>query len=305
MAQQRFLLISWKDTWVFRKEVFTKKTDYFYQQAYSGTSFCQEERPWNVNMLGTGSILNLYLKPKKSSQIDALVGFMPNNNQLESNKLLVTGEATIVFRNPFGNGESLGLDWQQLQQKSPRLNVNFQQPYLFHSPYGVNLAFSLYKKDSSYINTDGLLGIQYNASMNRKASVFIQTTGCSVLTIDTAQIIATRQLPEVADVSSLSLGATYEFNNTNYRFNAVRGNEIYFIGSAGTKQLKKNSQIIRLKDENDPSFDYGTLYDTVKTSTYQFRLNLAGAHYFQLSHASTIRFAVECSLVSESENFQE
>ena len=27
--------------------------------------FVQEERPWSVNMLGTGSVLNLYLKPKK------------------------------------------------------------------------------------------------------------------------------------------------------------------------------------------------------------------------------------------------
>ncbi len=120
--------------------------------------FVQEERPWSVNMLGTGSILNLYLKPKKSSQIDVLVGLLPNNDQLQSGKLLVTGEATVVLRNPFGNGESLGLDWQQLQQQSPRLNVNFQQPYIFHSPYGVNLAFSLYKKDSSYINTDGIAG---------------------------------------------------------------------------------------------------------------------------------------------------
>jgi hemolysin activation/secretion protein len=248
-----------------------------------------------VNMLGTGSILNLYLKPKKSSQIDALIGFMPNNADQQNSKLLVTGQATIVLRNPFGNGESLGLDWQQLQQASPRLNINFQQPYLFHSPYGVNVAFSLYKKDSSYVNTDGLLGIQFNAATNRKASVFIQTTGCTVLNIDTAQIISTRQLPEIADVSSLSLGATYEFNNTNYRFNAVRGNEIYFIGSAGTKRLKKNAEILQLKDENDPSFDYGTLYDTVKTSSYQFRLNLAGAHYFQLGHVSTIRFALNAA----------
>ncbi len=186
--------------------------------------FVQEEKTWNINMLGTGSILNLYLKPRKSSQIDVLVGLLPNNDQLGSGKLLVTGQATVVMRNPFGNGESLGLDWQQLQQKSPRLNINYQQPYILHSPYGINLAFSLYKKDSSYINTDGMLGIQYNASMNSKGSVFIQSTGTSVLTLDTAQIIATRQLPEVADVSSLSLGATYEFNNTNYRFNAVRGN---------------------------------------------------------------------------------
>jgi outer membrane protein assembly factor BamA len=257
--------------------------------------FVQEERPWSVNMMGTGSVLNLYLKPKRSSQIDVLIGLLPNNDQLESGSLLVTGAATVVLRNPFGNGESLGLDWQQLQPQSPRLNINYQQPYIFHSPYGVNLAFSLYKKDSSYINTDGLLGVQFNASMNKKGSVFIQTTGCTVLTIDTAQIISTKQLPEVADLSSLSLGATYEFNNTNYRFNAIRGNEFYFIGSAGTKRLKKNSEIIRLKDENDPSFDYGTLYDTVKLSAYQFRLNFSGAHYFPMSRASTIRFALNAA----------
>src|SRR5450432_4675161 len=171
--------------------------------------FVQEERPWSVSMLGTGSILNLYLKPKRSSQVDALVGLLPNNDQLQSGKLLVTGEATVVMRNPFGDGESLGLDWQQMQQQSPRLNINFQQPYMFHSPYGASLAFSLYKKDSSYVNTDGLLGIQFNASANKKGSVFIESTGCTVLTIDTAEIISTRQLPEVADVSSLSLGASY------------------------------------------------------------------------------------------------
>ena len=256
--------------------------------------FVQEERPWSITMLGTGSVLNLYLKPRKSSQIDVLVGLLPNSNA-QTNKLLVTGEATVMLRNPFGNGENLALNWQQLQQKSPRLNVSYQQPYIFHSPYGINLAFSLYKKDSSYVNTDGLLGIQFNASMNKKGSVFIQAAGCTVLTIDTAQIITTRQLPQVADVSSLSLGATYDFNNTNYKFNAVRGNEFYFIGSAGTKRLKKNSQIIRLKDENDPSFDYSTLYDTLKTSTYQFRLNAAGAHYFSLSNVSTIRFAVNAA----------
>ena len=43
------------------------------------------------------------------------------------------------------------------------------------------------------------------------------------------------------------------------RFNAVRGNEFYFIGSAGTKNLKKNSEILQLKDENDPSFDYSDI----------------------------------------------
>src|SRR4029077_9463491 len=100
--------------------------------------YVQEEHSWSLTLLGTGSILNLYLKPKKSSQIDVLVGFLPNNDQLTSSKLLVTGEATVNLKNPFGGGESLGLNWQQLQVKSPRLNLYFQQPYLFKSPFGIN-----------------------------------------------------------------------------------------------------------------------------------------------------------------------
>ena len=68
------------------------------------------------------------------------------------------------------------------------------------------------------------------------------------------------------------------------------------------KDLSKNAEIIRLKDENDPSFDYSTLYDTVQTSSYQFRLNLAGAHYFPLSRASTPSVRIERRLVSESED---
>ncbi len=254
--------------------------------------FLQEEHPWNVNMLGTGSMLDLYLKPKRASQIDVLVGFLPNSDQLTSSKVLVTGEATVNLKNPFGNGESLGLSWQQLQAKSPRLNIYFQEPYIFHSPYGINADFSLYKKDSSYVTTQGTLGIQVSPSPNRIGTVFIQFSGSNLLNPDTLQIIATRQLPAIADVSSTSLGLSYELNNTNYRFNPVRGNELLITGLAGTKKIKKNAQISKLVDPDDPDFSYASLYDTLKLNSYQLKLNIAGAHYFGLSHASTIRLGV-------------
>ncbi|HSC39868.1 MAG TPA: hypothetical protein VLD19_18425, partial [Chitinophagaceae bacterium] len=35
--------------------------------------YLQQEQPWTMTMLGTGSVLNLYLKPKKSSQINVLL----------------------------------------------------------------------------------------------------------------------------------------------------------------------------------------------------------------------------------------
>jgi outer membrane translocation and assembly module TamA len=233
-----------------------------------------------------------------------LVGFLPNNDQLTSNKLLVTGEATANLKNPFGNGESLGLSWQQLQVKSPRLNLYFQQPYLFHSPYGINAGFSLYKKDSSYVTTQGTLGIQFASSANRTGTVFIQATGSNLLNVDTLQVISTRRLPAIADVSSTSLGASFEINTTNYRFNPVRGNEFLFTGSVGTKKIRKNNQIGKLVDPDDPEFDYGSLYDTIKLSSYQFRLNLAAAHYFGITRASTIRFGINAGWYQSANTFR-
>jgi outer membrane protein assembly factor BamA len=266
--------------------------------------YLTEERPWTLTMLGAGSILNLYLKPKKSSQVDVLVGFLPNNDQLTSGKLLVTGQATVNLKNSFGNGESIGLNWQQLQQKSPRLNLGYQQPYLFNSSFGVNASFSLYKKDSSFLTTDGLLGAQYASSANRTGMVFIESSGSHLLTVDTLSVIATHSLPAIADVSSVSLGLFYEIYTTNYRFNPLRGNELQLTGSVGTKKIKKNEQILKLTDPGDSAFSFNNLYDTIKLSSYQFRVNLVAAHYFQVSRASTVKLGLNAGVYQSVSTFR-
>jgi outer membrane protein assembly factor BamA len=62
-------------------------------------AYVEEEKPADITMLGTGSVLNMYLKQKKSSQINLLIGFLPNNNQLASKKLLITGEGNLNLKN--------------------------------------------------------------------------------------------------------------------------------------------------------------------------------------------------------------
>jgi outer membrane protein assembly factor BamA len=266
--------------------------------------YVQEQQPWNLTMLGEGSVINLYLRPKRSSQINALVGFLPSSDPVLGNKILVTGEATVNLKNALGNGETIGLNWQQLQQSSPRLNLLFQQPYLFHSPFGLNASFDLYKQDSSYININLVAGAQYTLSSNQNGSVFIQQSISNLLNTDTLQIIASRALPQIADVSAVSLGLTYDFNNTNYRFNPRRGNEFQFLGSAGTKKVKENPQIARLKDPNDTSFNYASLYDTVKLHSYEFLVKLAAAHYFPLTRASTLKLGFNGGVFSSPNTYR-
>ncbi|MHA4843798.1 BamA/TamA family outer membrane protein [Flavitalea antarctica] len=258
-------------------------------QKITGLPYLVEERPWNMTMLGTGSILNLYLAPKKSSQVNVLIGLLPSNAQTEGNKLLVTGEANINLRNELGNGETIGLNWQQIQVKSPRLDLAFTQPYIFNSAFGIDFKFDLFKKDSSFLNIGGRLGLQYSVSANQTGSIFIQSLKTNLLTVDTAKVKSTKTLPPEADVSSINLGVNYQFYNTDYRFNPRRGNELEIIATAGMKNIRKNSVIVKLSDMH---FDYSTLYDTFKLNSYQFRINVKAAHYFRLGRTSTIRTAV-------------
>ncbi|WP_205508637.1 hypothetical protein [Longitalea arenae] len=255
-------------------------------------AYVQEQQPWNLTMLGTGSILNVYLAPKRSSQINVLVGLLPASTQTVNNKLQVTGEANINLRNSLGNGESIGITWQQIQVKSPRLDLSFQQPYLFGSPFGVNASFNLFKKDSSFVNINMMLGAQYTISSSQGGSVFIQSFQTNVLTVDTQYIKTFRTLPEQADIRSVNLGVNYEWYTTDYRFNPRSGNEWLLTVAAGSKTIKKNTVIVGLKDDSDPDFDFNSLYDTVQLNSYQFRLKGSLAHYFKLTRASTLKTAV-------------
>ena len=254
--------------------------------------YIEQKQPWDMTMLGTGSILNLYLLPKKSSQINVLVGFLPanqvTNNSYEQvrTKLLFTGEATINLKNALGNGELIGLDWQQLQQSSPKLNLQYQQPYLFGSPFGITTSFDLFKKDSSYLNLKFLAGVQYALSVNQTGKVFIQMLGTNLLNVDTVALRATRTLPNAIDVSSFNVGVDYNIDKTNYRLNPRRGYNIQLVATAGTRNIRKNNIIVKLAD---PDFSYASLYDTVQLKTYQFSVKAALAKYFPLGRQSAVK----------------
>jgi outer membrane protein assembly factor BamA len=268
--------------------------------------YLQEEQPSNMSLLGTGSVLNLYLKQKRSSEVNVLLGFFPNSSQLAREKLLVTGEANIHLRNAFGGGESLGLNWQQLQVKSPRLNIFFRQPYLFKSNMGLDFAFDMFKKDSSFLNINFKLGARYVLSASQAARIYLEKfqTILSQGGIHDALIIATHRLPDVADISTLSIGVGVEKNKTNYRFNPRKGYEFRLEGSGGTKKIKKNNQVLELKDPNDPAFDFETLYDTVKLKSYQVKFSGAAAKYFPIGKQSVFKSGIQGGILHSGQVYR-
>jgi len=265
--------------------------------------FVQEERNSDLTLLGTGSVLNLYLKNKKSSQVNALVGFLPNSNQLAGKKLLLTVDANVLLRNALGGSETIGLVWQQLQQKSPRLNLFFDQPYIFRSAVGANFTFDMFRKDSTFLNINMTLGTSYRLEEQKQVSFFVQRRQ-TIATPNANLILLSRQLPQDIDVSSLNLGMGYNFNNTDYRFNPRRGAEFSLTASAGNKKIKKNNAITELKDPNDPSFRFDKLYDTLKLKAYQLRATASAAKYLPLGGQSVLKLGGSAGLFQSPNYFR-
>lgn len=222
------------------------------------------------------------LKQKRSSQVNVLIGFLPNNDQLSSKKLLVTGEANLNLKNALGNGETIGLNWQQLQVKSPRLNLLYQHPYIFKTPVGLDFAFNMFRKDSTFLNVNFEVGGRYALSSTQSGKLFIQRFSTIVSAVNKNYILQNYRLPAEADVSTTNAGFEYEINNTNYRLNPVRGNELRIITTVGIKKIRKNNEVLELKDPNNQAFDFERLYDTVKLKTYQLGIRLSAAKYFPL-----------------------
>jgi outer membrane protein assembly factor BamA len=263
--------------------------------------YLQEQQPSELLMLGTGSILNLYLQPKRSSQVNFLIGFLPGNP--ETGKLQLTGDVNLNLKNTLGMGETILLNWQQLQLKSPRLNIGFQQPYIFKSPFGIDFSFEIFKKDSAFIQLNAQLGVQYLLSASQSGKLFIQKQNTFLLAsgIDTNQIKATKVLPYNIDVSSVNVGLDYDFNNTNYRFNPKNGNEVKLLATVGIKSIEKNNDILNL---TDPDFNYAALYDSLKLKSYQFRIKATGAHYFPVGKRSTLKMIVNAGIYNSPSIFR-
>ncbi|HEV8285102.1 MAG TPA: POTRA domain-containing protein [Chitinophagaceae bacterium] len=267
-------------------------------------TYVEEEKPSNISLLATGSVLNLYLRPRRSSQINLLFGFLPNNDQFSNKKLLITGEGNLNLKNALGAGETIGVSYQKLQVRSQRLNLFYQHPYLFNSPIGIDFAFDMYRRDSIYLNVNLQLGGSYIFSSTQSGKLYLQHFLTIANGINTNYVLQNHSLPDEADVSSFNVGIDYTINTTDYNRNPRKGKEFTISTTVGTKKIKKNNQVIELEDPNDPSFNFEKLYDTIKLKTYQFRIKTVAIKYFPLGKQGTIKTAINAGIFQSANIFK-
>jgi outer membrane translocation and assembly module TamA len=233
--------------------------------------FCTQARAPQVIFHDDRATITLFLNKKNASRFDFILGVLPNSNT--TGKLLVTGEGELNLVNPFGRGESVFMSFSQLQPRTTEAEIRADYPYIFNFPFGVDGSFSLYKNDTLYLDVKSQVGLKYLFTGVNYFKVFFKNASSSVLNIDSAAVVQTKQLPDYLDYQTRFYGLEYRFEKTDYRFNPTRGWNIFVSAEAGNRQVKENTSITQLTDPSDPEYDFAGLYDSIpeKETQYIFR----------------------------------
>lgn len=232
-------------------------------------NFIEESAPYNVHFALDGTKVNLYLKARKSNQINGLLGVQQDVAALIP-KYMITADFLLKLKNAFGSGELIDVTFQNLQKQSPRFNFSGSYPYLFNTKFAADGLFEIYKKDTAYVNISAQLGTRYLINARDYIGLSYTNQSGRIVSPNLAQIEATKRLPKEIDFTTQGVQLHVNIDRTNYSRNPSKGNYAYVTTIAGLRKVKPNTAITSL--ESTSGFDFTTLYDTFTTQQYQYRV---------------------------------
>jgi len=146
--------------------------------------FLKESKPAQVRFTNKSTTVLLYLEDKKASRFTGMIGFLPKSKA--TSKLLITGEAELKLLNSFGRGELIDLSWRSLQPRTQDLNINLVYPFLLSTPFGLDLNFKLYKRDTLYLDLHSTAALQYLLRGGNALKAYVHNKETRVLSTGSA-----------------------------------------------------------------------------------------------------------------------
>lgn len=250
--------------------------------------FLTEKHPPQMVFTDSQSKLFLFVDDKKASAVNGVLGILPD--AYNSNKTQVIGDARLRLVNPLGKGELLDINWRKMQTSTNDLKVIFNYPFLFNTPFGADINFKLYKRDTTFIDINQIYGIKYILTGGNNFKAFVGNQKSNLISTKGYEKITT--LPNFADISVISYGIGFKAEKLDYRLNPRKGFSIDISGSAGNKQIKKNLKI-------NPA-----VYDSLKLKSVQYKTFLDFDGYIPLLKRSTVNIGFQGAYLLNNTLFQ-
>ncbi|HEU4718654.1 MAG TPA: POTRA domain-containing protein [Bacteroidia bacterium] len=229
--------------------------------------------------------LTLYLDKKRAGQFDGVVGFLPDSR---TGKIQFSGDARLKLQNSFGHGEVLELTWSRLRVQTQDLKVHVNYPYLLHTPVGIDYTIKLYRQDTTFIDVNQAIGLQYMFSANTSLTAFVKRRSSTLLS--TSLYEASTVLPDFADISTNAYGLGFHREDLDYRFNPRRGYAFTITADIGNRNIKENPRL-------NP-----VVYQNLTLHSVQYGSELDAEKFFPVGKRSTIMTGLKSAWLYNSQS---
>ncbi len=208
--------------------------------AISQVPFIKEIRPHEILFTKKGGELFVYVESVAISSFNGVVGLQPDPI---SERLQITGDLNLRLMNILKRGELLNIRWQSIRDQTQSLNSRLNYPFLFGTSFGIDGKFDLYKRDTSFLELNGNVGVQYFLNRGNYVKAYYQTLTSSVL--DGGANNPTYS--NLGNTQSNNYGLAFSSNRVDYLPNPSRGFRLDVESSIGSRNSQRNdsAQVIR------------------------------------------------------------
>jgi outer membrane protein assembly factor BamA len=182
------------------------------------------------------------LKKEKANNFNGMLGIIPGD---EVQNLYLTGQLDLNLQNVFKQAEHIIFHWKAPDKASQKLNVSLDFPLIYRQ-FGAESAFSIEKKDTSFLDVGFMGQVNYLYGSN-KTGLFYE--------YESQQCISGGRNENNGNIQTLIVGLAYEYSNLDYVQNPTSGmSSDLKIAAGNSHDLDKD--INRFKSKCTLDFQY-------------------------------------------------
>ena len=248
------------------KTTFNKKKLMEISKLSKGLDFVSETKPPETLFTKDSTFIYVYLKKIQGSSFDGLVNFTSQEN----GKLQFNGYLDLKLKNVLNKGEQLNLLWNRFGNEKQELSISVKTPYIYNAKLSPEFTFSIYKQDSTFLNTRLNVNLKYQIKNN--ANLFV------------------------------SFDSENSENNIKTNSDNISTYENYFLGFGYEYKILKNdffrNDLFFIKI--NPSFGKRK---TIENTSQQIKIATTIAYLLDLSRKNSIYFRNKTGILNSTNYF--
>ncbi|MFK8059095.1 MAG: POTRA domain-containing protein [Polaribacter sp.] len=129
--------------------------------------FIKVIKPPEILFTKDSTLLYMFLRKQQNNSFDGIINFASKEN----GKVLFNGNIDLKLNNILNTGEKFNLFWNSIGEERQEFKISTEIPYIFNSKFSPKLSFSIYKQDSSFINTKFDSELFYNINSKTRIAL--------------------------------------------------------------------------------------------------------------------------------------